>query len=790
MNKILMVLMIAFILVLPISVADVDYTEAGEQDGFFIRGNGVFNANLDPSDITISTAVLGDPEQIPLVFDLDGDGVQEIIVINDETITIFQNKTLDVLALFALTASADDTFSNMIVFDIDGDGAREIIVASEAGETLHILNYSSTSLIVAQNTISLSGLTHSSVESVTGQITIGCESTDRCLMTYSDIDRPVDSTGVFASFFNSSFVGNEILLQGSTTTNVFCPPKIRRMAIANYDFNVDSDVEFISTYIRPGIPGGVVSYFVFWINVESDNTLTEELQSSFSEGNIFTGATNEFECDNSFGGNSFSSSGGFGDALPGKFVTSPLTYDADPSTIGLETIIGFMEDNNEFKLKMFKADGSERRSFPSVQDSEGQILSNVFRAEIFDDSTSETDFCVLSQDITEQEHLIVTCGSLTDTNGVGIFNTQTIEFRSDDLSIFNVTDDFNHWGIVAHSGEYDSSNSVSEIISTWGVLEPVFDGILCTFGIDAVDCGLDLIFTNPATITDGTVVPVDLDNNDLEDFLVLTQTNLFYADDGFSNQPVNAFCLEPGSVTGTCTQYATNPCIDSVWKINTSVEITITPIDPEADLVQVSATLYDGDSNQLTQTSGNVSSGTTVPFSFTANKTIGAGTLTLTAVDIVENPTTIRTVTKSFSVASTGVEFNDCTSEFIEGVVTAEEEAALLIAEGSLTVDATENSIIRGLATFTDLTDLSGTSIWLVLMIIFSVGVYVRAAQVNWSAGSALGAIGVLNALFIILGARLGILSTSLVVIIVLLGVIILGVFLGRFFTGTSATSD
>lgn len=790
MGKINLMLVIVFLLMIPISLADLNYSKAGENDGFFIRGSGSFNSQLDPSELLISTVVLSDPEQVPLIKDLDGDGVPEIIVLNDETVTIFQNKSLDIVAVFALNATVTDTFSNMIIFDIDGDNIDEIIIASETRESLQILNYSD-SVITQEASIPLTTITHD--VSNAGKITIGCESANRCVMTYAESQVVTGADTLSASFFNSTNVANEIALSTTSTFQVFCPAKIRTMAIANYDFQTDSNVEFISSYVRPdlttGDPG--INYLVFYINVESDNTLTLEQTSTITGSDtdeIFAGPGGTFKCDNFDGLNAFKVIGGFGEALPGKFITSPLVYDANPLSAGLETMIGFMVDNNEFAIRMFKSDGTKQRDFPLVQESEGQILSNLFRAEIFDGSTSETDFCVLAQEVSNFDRLSLTCGSLTDTNGFGATNLQTIEFRSDNLGIFNVTDDYNHWGILAHSVQYDESNSVSEVISTWGVLEPDITGGAFSACFLLNNCPLNLIFRNPATIVDGTVVPVDLDDIDKEDLLVLTQNNLFYADDGFSNEGVNSFCGEPGSVTGICSEYGTNPCIDSVWRINTSVEITVTGIDPESDLVQVTATLYDGDSNEQSSVSANVSSGTTVPFSFIANKTIGAGTLTITAVDIVENPLDIQTVTKTFSVAPNGVEFNDCTTLVTGGV--DEVDVADVVVEGSFTEDATDNAIVTGINTVIDVSGLAGTTFWLILMLAFSVGIFFRGVNVGLSGNGIIGAIAVVNALFLVLGARIGVLSVGLVTILVVIGVVIVGIFAGRFLVGSSIDAN
>ena len=775
------------LLIIPVAIADLNYTESGEADNFYIRGTGAFNSALDPNDITISTKVLSDPEQIPLIADVDGDGITEIFIISDENIIAIQNKTLTTSGTFGLNATADDHFSNMILFDIDDDGTLEIIIASEEDEVLHIINYSN-SVFTAEATIGFDGLTfHQGTGNDAGKITIGCESANRCLMYYG-LDNTADATvHVSASFFNSTFVGlEEVLFTQSDGERVFCPPKIRHIATANYDSAVDDDIEFIFSGIIPQVVDGDdgEDYFVWWVNILSNNSVILEGTQSITgvrTSEIFSNSGGGFSCDNFDGQNAFRSSGSFGDdAIAGNFVTAPLVFDADPDEAGLETIFGVAINNADFIMRMYKPDRTTKRSFPFVATADGQIMSNIFRAEVFDDSNTEQDFCMVGHDATASK-LSLLCGSLQDTDGVGVFNTQTIEFTSDTLNIANITDDYSHWGMIAHAVEYDDSNSVSEIVTTWGILEPVFSGIACSFSVDSVDCNLDLLFKHSKQ--DGSVIPVDYDEVNLEDLLILTTTNLFYIDDGFQNNPINVFCGEPNSVTGTCTEWSINPCIDSVWKANTTAEIKITGIDPESDLVQVSATLYEGDVNERTQTSANVSSGTEVPFSFDANKTIGAGVIKMTAVDIVENPSVIRTLSKSFSVAPNGVELGDCITTISEGV---EAVAGAEVADATLTADATDNAITNGLGTFQGITGLAGTTVWLLLMMLGAFFIYSTMAERGLSGSSALGVIAIVEVLAIIIGARIGVFSTGLVVTITVIGVVIIGIFLGKTFRGDS----
>ena len=773
----LVFIFVILLLFIPIVLSKVNYTESGDFDNFYQRGNAIFNSQLNPAtDISTSLVIIGNPKKVPLVNDLDGDGVLEIIVLDGINIIIFQNKTLDIAASLTLDAPTTERFSNMITFDIDGDEIAEIILAGEKRNVLHILKYNRSSFS-EQIVINMSDrITHTSDEasvSDSGLMTIGCESVNRCLIAYADEQDTgfagfFDSTNLYASVFNSTNVSNEILLDASESFSVHCPPKIRHIAKADYD--LDGNVEFIFTFSEPNTATGDDGddVHIFWVDVSGNNTVTKELQVFTTEvGEIVkrTSSDTDYLCDDANDNAGFRSSGGSGTAIAEKFFTSPLVFDADLTKSGLETIIGVMTDNNEFIMIAYDKNGNKIREFPLVQESEGQILSNVFKADVFDDS-SDTDFCVLAQEATD-ELIAVTCGTLRDTDGIGLFNLQTVEFRSNTTfgGLFNVSDDFDFHGILSHSIETDASNDVDEVLSTYGVMELDLTGAVCSL---TNNCNLNLLFENPKI--DGTVVSTDLEGVGLEDLLILTQTNLFYIDDGFTNEPA------------TITEFTTNPCIDSVWKINITVEITITATDPEADLVAVRAILYEGTSNeQDSGFSSNVSSGTSVPFAFIANETVGAGTLRMEAKD-VENQETVDFIERSFSVAPNGVEFNDCTTtETFVAVIEEEEEV-----EASLTEDSDDNSITNSLNAIIGLTGLAGTTLWLFGLIVLSALVWFEGAQNRLSGNSILGTIAILNVLGILLGARLGILSTGLVVIIVVLGVVIIGVFLGKFLTGSS----
>ncbi len=768
-----MLLILFIFLIVPLINAEGNYTEAGNFETDFIRGNGIFNSQLDPNSVIISTAVLADPKKIPLIADLDNDGILEIIVLNGNNLVVFQNKSLSVSDTISLNAPSTERYSNMITFDIDGDLEPEIILVGEKREIIHILNFTSGQGLVVQNEINFSFNSHTGNEgsiSPSGLITIGCESANRCLMAYADEqDTGIigfgENTVLFASYFNSTTVANEITLDTSVTFSAHCPPKIRLMEKADYD--EDGSVEFIFAYSEPNIATGDTGddLTVYWVDILANNTPNEEISTTTSEvGEIIVASGGvEYLCDNANGASAFRFSGGSGTAIAGKFFTAPLVYNADFTSAGLETIIGVMTDNNEFIMIMYDETGAEIREFPFIQESEGQILSNMFQAEIFDDTSGDSDFCVFSQESTENR-LALTCGSLIDTDGFGLLNSQTIEFRGDGLATFNVSHDFDEWNIITHSVEYDSSNANDEILTTFGILEADISGASCIFA----NCDLNLLFQNPKA--DGAVISSDIEQVGLEDLLVLSSTNLFYLDDGFVNQPA------------VISQFTTNPCIDSVWQQNTSVEITVTATDPENDLVQVSATLYADDSNEITQISANVSSGTSVPFSFTANKTIGAGTLRMTAVDAINNPT-VDTIERSFSVATNGVEFGECVTT---------EDIALIVANVSATFELTAGAEAnQGLTNFfnqsSNAFSLSPFIIAILLMLAWTITVITTSNGMEQGLITQNKMISILagNLFIFLLSVIAGAIPFGVMLVIIIIGVIIIGIWVRSMFTSS-----
>ena len=775
-----MLLFIAFLVfsLIPIASANLDYNETGNRDTLFEQGRGFFNTGLPSADIF--TKVISTSRHTPLISDLDGDGVNEIIILDDNTIRLFSGKEMTNVNSIALPD--DDRYSNLIVFDIDkfpsDNNFTEIIVVQEERSVLLIIDYNGTAMNI-QNNISISDATSHVKGNTAGEVVIKCRAVNDCLMAYVDEMSTGFTPGqtrnreFFGAYFNSTFVGFETELdETGLGFQTHCLPSVRTMPVVDYDN--DGNDEYIITTMQSG-GSQDEEVHIFWVEVLANHSVIEEFQFTETDvGDIIsiTGTTdNAIFCDNSNGNSN---------GLPGRLFTPALTFDIDsPSSNGLETVVAFKLDATDFTMKSYdgcSSDGctiTEFDDYPETCDTFGNCptadsISNVFRANVFPGTESVDDFCVIGYDDSNEE-LDAICGSETST----LLLTETVEFLFD--TPYNLTDVYGTSNNIAHSAQHSTAivggKDLDEFITSYGV-QALFlngSGLLST---------LQGIFSIPRE--NGAVISIDAERINApggrEDLIVLTPTNLFYLDDGFSNSGANI------------SFFSVNPCLDSTWKINTSVEVVIRPQDDDADSVSARALLYQGETNQ--QDSGfsaNVSSGTDISFNFIANRTIGSGTLRLQARD-TGNPDDINTIDLTFSVGSNGVVFGDCKTETTVDIGIQVEDG--VIDEATLTEDATDNSIISGINTFIGLTGIAGTTLWLVLMIIFSFAVWSRAGEIGWSGNSALGVIAFTNALLIILGARLGILSTGLVIIITVIAVVIIGVFLGSFLTGSRANSE
>ncbi len=751
MNKKKLLLLFLITFIIPIAQSLTSYNQSGGADGDYQFGRGVFNANLAEFDTT--TIVLdNNRNNIPLVVDLDENGVNEIIIQDGSFIRVFNAN--DLSEFVGLDLGTDEFTSNMIAFDIDNDNRSEIILALEVTEDMRIMEFNGTHL---NNDTSYPIFP---AETPVPQYMIGCSRPGgQCLIIAPSHVTTDANTDIEIGIFNYTNVSFQRNLDGSTGGGFkHCIPKIRNIVYKDYDN--DGVQEFIFTTMEMVKAGNEVIN-IWYFSILGNGSLIEKMRIE----------------DSSSGGDSinpFVSGVGADCRDEGSLFTSPLVHDFKLATSALETVVGMNINSEEFKMTSYKSNGDFIDDYPEVFEADGKLVSNPMLANAFTGS-GNNDFCVVGYHDDDQEI------DLLCANERNVETPESREFKFSTAELYNLTGsstDYRDWSILSHAVQHSSATQTSsgstsdltEIINSYGVFELDWQ---TNFAIQAGANvkTLNRIFANPND--EGVLISVDARNlnvpNGLEDLIFLNANNLFYYDDTETNSP------------GIIDSFSVNPCIDSVWKVNTTVEVVIEVSDVDGNAISARAILYFNGLNEIDPGfSANVSSGTSIPFTFIANTTTTSpATLRIQGRDTA-NPTTLDTIDLTYSVGTNGVEFGDCkTEETVIPVAEAEEED-----EATITEDADSNSLTNSVNTIISLTGLGGTTLWLFGMLVMTILVWFEMAQRNLSGNSALGTIAIMNVLAIVLGSRIGVFSVGMIVTLVVIGIVILGVFLGKFLMG------
>jgi len=771
MNKILPIYSILFLLIISIAFAATSYNQSGSDTGEYSLGTGFFNEQL--LDTQIFTKTLTDSRLIPLINDLDNNGINEIVILDDDTIEIYQNKELDLIAGFTLQLNART--SNMIIFDVDGDSDNEIIITTEeTGDfpRIYILGFNGTDLI-NESSFKMSGTGSPNLDHSNGEVMVACRATNDCLMAYANKITGTDEANAageqFVTTFNSTgFGGAEVLIDTVPSgTTAFCYPKIQNIVTNDYDN--DGDVDYIFTNFELAGSSAGFRLNIYYIDVDGVTPSESRQELALDDVTGITRTGSSCQTDNY-----------------GRFITSPLVFDLDAGKSGKETVVGFNINNNEFKMHSYDASGSTESAafiddYPETFDATGEIVSNPMRANVFSD-TGNQDFCVLGIDPDDTSTgCTIGCIDLLCASEATSSFLESLEFKFNTDGSFNLTQDYDEWTAITHSGKhstaqetigdplfgnFDPSNP-DEFINSYGV----FKIQEATFNGSSFVKTLTRIFATPRD--NAVIIANDLEKEvtvgGREDLLLLTDTNIFYVDDKFTNSPA------------TISAFTIQPCIDATWKLNTTVQVTITPTDVDNDNVAAKATLYLGDTNeQDVNFSINVSSGTAIPFGdFIANKTIGVGTLRLQARD-TQNVAEVDIVDVVFSVGTNGVSFGECTT-----TVDLDAEAAAISAL-NLSADAIANqAIVNFVEETSNVFKISPIVLVLLLMLGWTIAVLTTKGDSGSESIVSMNKVifMVVGNIFILLVAIIaGAISFAVLLTIAVLAIVIIGLWVSRMF--------
>ena len=753
--KILPITIFLFLLFSPFAMADKSYNVTGGTDtDFMLDERGQFNSDMTLDEVT-AVRSLTDGKGGILVSDLDLDGEKEIIINDNGNIELYQDSTLTPLDSYQVSSS--DFYSNMIAYDIDDDSYTEIIIADERDEYIYMLKYIEDSLLL-NNTISLFTIeNHENTTTTYGEFAIRCGRPENCLLAYtSSIKNPIVGAGaerfVYALYFNSTERGDALQLDGTGAGGfaTHCFPAGQTISYDDVDGDSINEYVFSTMEYDQSIGDTGDDIHIFVVQAESNNTINEDLQiTETANGEIGGNAVDE-DCLQQDIDNYFS-----------PVLVKDLDFGGNP-----ELTIAYMNSATGTKASIYTSTGTLIDRHPDLAplvevESGGLLASNIVYGEFFTDlSPSGNAYGWFTYDDSDDTVLFTAC-SLSRT-GVGVFDCA--QFNYDKVRTWNVSSTSEALNTVIHSTQQSSVTTenvdLHEILSPYGVLSLNYGFLVDT---------MSLIYE--PTEEDAYNIMIDVDDLDRTDLLQLTDSNLVYIDDGYSNEPPEI------------DDYTIDPCIDATWKINTSVEITIRPDDPDNDMVSARAVLYYDDSNeQDSGFSANFTDRTIITFSdFDVNKTIGSGSILLQVRDNFDTTKT-NEIELPFSVGSNGVEFGDCKTEATDLIEATEEEGNFTATQ----TDYQNNAVTSGLTTLSGQTGMSELLIYLFIVLVINIGVVFTALERKDIHGSnIIGLVVAIDIFALVIGVYLGIISTGLVIIFAIIGLAVISIWLRNQFFST-----
>lgn len=585
-----------------------DYNRTGGEDlSFNQKGTGTFNPENDEQTVT-AQKVLTDGEFHPLVADLDNDGVNEIIVFDGNQVELYHGSDMTLVDIQTMSTLDPLGYIYAITYDVDGDGYTEIIATSNFGAYgIEIMKYNSTHFY------SMSDDTSPNFGS---DCIFNCIETERC--AYVCADSVTSASGSYTYGFDIGLFNSTDIYYATDSQRWTCGdqsgesccvshPAIPYLTIS--DIDGDSITEMIWSYRVEEYPhiGGSHKFFYEIVEIYENDTMGLQSAKGVDSG-WDTGASATYNCR----------------LLWGNRFTEVSVYDYDGAVgTGEEIVMGIMDTSSTYVMYNYNWDGTENHKHPFIVDKgDGNLVSNVIRMNSFPSSSTQ-DYCVYGFDEDSQE-LTALCGTLNPA--FGYFSTQNFDFEMSGLNNpYNISDDARLFRKMGHasqsSSQLESGENLDEVFISYGVFSIDYDALS---GEDLV-----LLYENPIGI-DSAFIPIDVEQNDLDDVLIQTANNVYYLDDGFTN--TYAFID-----SDSCS---INPCVDKVWKTNTSVLVNFRGNDvDDDDLIQGRAIMYydEGNDTQDSGWSNLQSSPVDYSYEFIANKTKVAGKLYIMVRDAEEN---------------------------------------------------------------------------------------------------------------------------------------------------------
>lgn len=606
-------------MLLLISLAvNAEYTHLGNELFDFTTDRAeLFGVDNTPSLSGVQGLTSIDSE-VPYIADLNGDGLEEIIVRDGSSIAVFQNSTLDLVA--GIDTGLSFPYSNLEIFDIDGDSDKEIILAG--GKTIKYWSYNGSALVL-ENTLAVTWAAFST-ESYP---MIRCRDTDECIWVAYRLNEYR-----FITFSSAATNQASVNLETGGANEYMCHAKFRNIVLANLDDTGEKEFVMSGILHNTGSQDELNIYAV-WINstnLADASLLWKKTILSYS----------------------ISQSGNCG--LYSPWLTAPTVYDWNLLNGNKDEVaITYRDSETSAKIAILYPQGTGVSTYDTVPSGgdiwETTTISNPIPLDYIS-STSRPDVCMMGR----------------DTNGIcGLFCSAF------DYLIFALDTEFTYpfeacpeseqdsYTQVIHSGNVSpySTKTAADIITPFGIYtlfnvnSQYCEDNICTAGIIPL----------AAFIQNGTTIVADADGSGLGDIIIRDRTALYYIDDNKINQP------------GYIESVSFNPCLpEDIVKVNTTIKINVIAEDEDGDNVDARAILYNGESyNQTYNYSGVYKPhGFNFLFPFTASNVQNNAELKVCVRDETY-PDVEDCEIIPFSVGADGASYGDsvCTQEYTAPVV-------------------------------------------------------------------------------------------------------------------------
>lgn len=728
---------ILFFLILFSFNAFADYSSMGDNDFY----GGSISDNFLSDDFFVRTKSVSGYYFYPIIDDFDNDGIEEYAISTGSQIQIYKYNNMTKVASISsgCDLSNDYSVSNLASSNLDNDDYIEIVQQCREGgllsdKQIHIYEYNGSAMTLEYDFTRDDGFA-ADLELFP---TVACDK-DRKICGVAG----VEDGGVITTFqaFNSTYIGTSVINYNTGSFDA-CMPYQNTMTVADYDSDGIKEFIYGAMYYTTTDKG-----IVFVNKVGPTLTATEDLQLEVLddlEDYAATGCQNPSFQDGRF------------------YMSAPYVYDWDIIT-GLEIAVAYMRDVDTYKMSVFDYQGNELYTFPNLARA-GEILSNPFPANIIYDSG--TDVCIFAYDSSDNE-IDLLCGN----DESSYFQSEVFSFDISGYFNMETLQNISHvhtMTVHASDNEVQQGYDPDEILTSYGIFNVKYNSFIFAF-LDnklemLVDFGINKSMTSVAN---------DFDGNGYSDIIGLGLTNLYYIDDEFINRPA--------SIRG----YNISPC--NPIQVNESVWIRFYVDDLDDDNVYANATIYQDDINQQDAATQTGLAGSEFSFLFDspgANKT-GTYKLVMRGWDEANNQS-IHEYTLFYTVAKSGNGLYSCywsgTAPAYSGsgfeVPTPEEEAEIQQEP------VTNNSLYVAFNNANNATGLGFTFLWflLVIAVVIAVGYGLRGHDSSLVIGSM-----IMTLLFgIIMGAKLGFVSTGWIILLTIIMVISIAVMVSRKFMASS----